>query len=199
MNRIRRHLSYANVVATLALVFAMSGAAVAAKHYLVESARQINPKVIKKLRGNTGLRGAPGASGPRGEPGPQGSQGLSALSTLPSGQSESGDYGAVAQAKNYFDAMVSFPVPLSASIPLANVIYGDVGTPTTHCSGPGHAAPGYLCIYSTSHSNVTVPPEVTSFEGSEAKGAGRYGFLLQWLASTLNESFDVGTYTVTAP
>jgi hypothetical protein len=30
MERIRRHLSYANVAATLALVFAMSGGAIAA-------------------------------------------------------------------------------------------------------------------------------------------------------------------------
>jgi hypothetical protein len=30
----RRHLSYANVVATLALVFAMTGGAFAASHYL---------------------------------------------------------------------------------------------------------------------------------------------------------------------
>ena len=33
----RRHLNYANVTATLALVFAMSGGALAAKHYLVSS------------------------------------------------------------------------------------------------------------------------------------------------------------------
>jgi hypothetical protein len=32
MNKIQRHLSYANVVATLALVFAMGGSAMAAKH-----------------------------------------------------------------------------------------------------------------------------------------------------------------------
>jgi hypothetical protein len=32
MNAHRRHLNYANVVATLALVFAMSGGALAASH-----------------------------------------------------------------------------------------------------------------------------------------------------------------------
>jgi hypothetical protein len=46
MNSIRRRLSYANVVATLALVFAMSGGALAASHYLVNSTKQINPKVL---------------------------------------------------------------------------------------------------------------------------------------------------------
>lgn len=52
----RRHLSYANVVATLALVFAMSGGALAAKHYLVNSTKQFNPKVLKSFAStNTSL------------------------------------------------------------------------------------------------------------------------------------------------
>jgi hypothetical protein len=72
---IRRHLSYANVTATLALVFAMSGGAMAAKHYLINSTGQINPKVLKTLRGRTGrpgLTGIEGPSGPAGAPGPSG-------------------------------------------------------------------------------------------------------------------------------
>ncbi len=71
----RRHLSYANVVATLALVFAMSGGALAAKHYLIDSTKQISPKVLKKLRGNTGPRGARGATGASGAPGKEGPPG----------------------------------------------------------------------------------------------------------------------------
>src|SRR3982074_922171 len=53
----RSHLSYANVTATLALVFSMSGGALAANHYLINSSRQINPRVLKKLRGETGPQG----------------------------------------------------------------------------------------------------------------------------------------------
>lgn len=71
----RRHLNYANVVATLALVFAMSGGALAAKHYLINSTKQINPKVLKKLKGNAGKTGATGAAGVAGAPGATGSQG----------------------------------------------------------------------------------------------------------------------------
>jgi hypothetical protein len=74
---IRRHLSYANITATLALVFAMSGGALAAKHYLINSTGQINPKVLKKLRGNRGSRGLPGISGIEGPAGPIGPAGLS--------------------------------------------------------------------------------------------------------------------------
>lgn len=49
MKALRRNLSYANVTATLALVFAMSGGALAAKHYLVNSTKQLNPRVIHSL------------------------------------------------------------------------------------------------------------------------------------------------------
>jgi hypothetical protein len=47
MTSIRRHLSYANVVATFALVFAMSGGALAAQHYLLRSPKQIKPSLLK--------------------------------------------------------------------------------------------------------------------------------------------------------
>jgi hypothetical protein len=53
MNSIRRHLNYANVVATMALVFAMSGTALAAKHYLISSTKQIKPSVLKSLEDGT--------------------------------------------------------------------------------------------------------------------------------------------------
>jgi hypothetical protein len=60
---VRRHLTYANVVATLALVLAISGAATAAKLYLITSTDQIAPEVLRELRGNTGATG-PTGSGP---------------------------------------------------------------------------------------------------------------------------------------
>jgi hypothetical protein len=72
---IRRRFSYANVVATLALVFAMAGGAVAAKHYLINSTSQINPKVLKKLKGASGKTGAAGPAGLNGTPGKEGPQG----------------------------------------------------------------------------------------------------------------------------
>ena len=95
MNPIRKHLSYANVVATLALVFAMSGGALAAQHYLVNSTKQINPKVLKKLRGRPGARGGFGATGPQGATGPagpSGPQGLTGPSTGPAGGDLTGSY-----------------------------------------------------------------------------------------------------------
>jgi hypothetical protein len=81
---IRRRLCYANVVATLALLFAMSGGALAAGHYLLTSTSQVSPKVLKALRGKAGpvgpqgaggAQGPAGSSGSKGEPGPQGPKG----------------------------------------------------------------------------------------------------------------------------
>ncbi len=106
----RRRISYANVTATLPLVFAMSGGAIAADHYLIRSTKQINPKVLKQLTGKTGKTGAPGANGatgpagavgaqgPSGKEGTQGKEGLRgeagnpAPSVLESGKTEHGDY-----------------------------------------------------------------------------------------------------------
>jgi hypothetical protein len=72
----RGRTTYANVAATLALVFSMTGGALAANHYLINSTKQINPKVLKKLQGHNGRSGAKGVTGQAGLAGPAGSQGL---------------------------------------------------------------------------------------------------------------------------
>ena len=91
----RKHLTYANVAATLALVLAMAGGAFAASHYLITSTKQISPKVLSKLKGRRGLagpQGPTGAIGPQGPGGPQGSRG-------PPGQR--GEQGPPGQARAY--------------------------------------------------------------------------------------------------
>ena len=67
-----KRINYGNVAATLALVFAMSGGAVAAtgvvssnarpaRHYVITSITQISPRVLRELRdhdrGEVGERG----------------------------------------------------------------------------------------------------------------------------------------------
>ena len=94
LSKLGRHLTYANVTATLALVFAMSGGALAATHYLISSTRQISPRVLRTLRGRTGprgpvgpagaaaksLTGKTGKEGPRGYTGSTGANGQSVTS-----------------------------------------------------------------------------------------------------------------------
>jgi Collagen triple helix repeat (20 copies) len=77
-SRLRKHLTYANVAMTLALVLAMSGGAYAAGKYVITSSKQISPKVLKALAGKTGPAGKPGPAGPAGPAGavgPAGSKG----------------------------------------------------------------------------------------------------------------------------
>lgn len=63
----RKHVPTA--LAATALLFAMTGGAFAAGHYLITSANQIKPSVLKGLRGKTGPRG------PHGQPGLAGKAG----------------------------------------------------------------------------------------------------------------------------
>ena len=74
LRRLRPRLTYANVAATLALVFAMGGSAVAASHYLITAKKQISPKALKEIAAS-GKPGAAGASGPAGPEGKQGAEG----------------------------------------------------------------------------------------------------------------------------
>jgi hypothetical protein len=82
----RSRVSYANIVATLALVVAVGGGTAWAAthkghhHYVITSAGQIKPKVLNKLHGAKGANGAPGADGAvgaKGATGPAGATGAS--------------------------------------------------------------------------------------------------------------------------
>jgi hypothetical protein len=84
---IRRHTSYANAAATLALVFSMSGGAIAANHYLISSAQQIKPNVLKHLKGRNGKTGPIGPTGPTGSAGGVGAAGT------PGPKGETGEVG----------------------------------------------------------------------------------------------------------
>lgn len=88
-----RRLSYANVTATLALFFAVSGGALAAKHYLITSPNQISPKVVKALKGNTGAAGARGATGAVGLPGKEGPSGKEGTPGKEGPQGKEGEVG----------------------------------------------------------------------------------------------------------
>lgn len=89
--RIRKHLTFANVAVTAALVFAMGGGAYAAQKYVITSTKQIKPSVLKELKkagpagpvgpaGPAGAKGANGQPGERGLPGEKGSNGANGTS-----------------------------------------------------------------------------------------------------------------------
>ncbi len=140
--RICGHFTVANVGMTLALVFAMSGGAFAAKHWTISSTSQIKPSVLKQLRGKVGPAGAVGASGPvgpvgpvgspgavgpvgaQGVAGPQGPQGPDGSpwtvgGTLPSGKTLEGEWAlgtsTASEAAPIVITAVSFALPLAAA------------------------------------------------------------------------------------
>ncbi len=74
-SKIRKRMTYTNFALTLALVFAITGGAYAAKKYVITSTKQISPAVLKQLQGKAGSAGAPGAPGQQGPAGPAGAAG----------------------------------------------------------------------------------------------------------------------------
>jgi hypothetical protein len=75
LSAIRNRITPSTVIATVALMLAMSGGAYAAGKYLITSTKQIKPSVLKQLTGKAGAPGAPGAAGAGGPGGAQGPQG----------------------------------------------------------------------------------------------------------------------------
>jgi hypothetical protein len=199
----RRHLSYANVTATLALVLAMSGGAMAAKHYLISSTKQISPKVLKKLKGNTGARGPAGAAGAAGAPGAPGAKGENGSNftpgtTLKSGETISGSWSVGGGTGDWLTSTVQFRVPL-ATPPTETELIAKGSAYTSNCPGPGKAAKGLLCVYETEVSSASFDTIYNNDErGESISGAGKTDFIIFYKGSG-TEAYAAGEWAVTAP
>ena len=138
---VRKHINYASVTATLALIFSMSGAAIAAKHYLINSTSQINPKVLKKLAGKPGPAGK---AGPLGKEGPQGKEGAVGKEGSVGKEGKEGKEGSAG--------------PTNVTVregELKSVPAGAVGVVTASCN-PGEKATGWGSSISGSDSEWTI-------------------------------------------
>jgi hypothetical protein len=199
----------------------MSGGALAARHYLINSTKQINPKVLKKLHGARGGLGPTGSVGPQGIQGPEGKRGakgekgdagvFSAAALLGKGERESGEFSVSAPGKvapgETVEGVATFQIPLT--VPIENQVeVTPVAKASTNCLAPGSAARGWLCIYTRSvSSNLeferAYDPE--SFEEKPAPGrSGRFGFGTRWKVVKKEGEEEgpveaAGTWTVTAP
>jgi hypothetical protein len=142
---IRRHLNYANVVATLALVFAMSGGALAASHYLITSTKQIKPTVLKSLKGANGTNGTNGANGVNGAPGEKGAAGSAGAEGKEGKAGASGTNG---------QSVTSAEIKASPK----NADCKEGGSEFTSASGKSYACNGEKGVL---HAGETLAPEAT--------------------------------------
>lgn len=158
-----KRLTYANVAATLALVFSMSGGAIAASKYLITSTKQISPKVIKKLKGKAGPAGLPG---PVGKEGPAGKEGVAG---------KEGKEGKAGQTSEAFEAsstgatnVTSATKTLSVALPAGS--YSITGMTQEQNRDTTHVAT-LLCILSAEGETLD---EV--FTDAPVFGSGSYGY-----------------------
>jgi Collagen triple helix repeat (20 copies) len=200
MKRLSGKLTYANVVATLALFLVLAGGtAFAAKQMLPNNS--VGTKQIKKeavtpaklskaskaaLTGAQGPKGDIGPAGPQGQQGDagskgdrgeQGEQGLRGEpgpfpATLPTGKSLSGYLEILAETTPITTESASFAFPLTAA-PAEHFIASGESTPTG-CTGdstdPG-AEPGNLCIFVLASTNVGEAGETGPEGGDEVTDA----------------------------
>ena len=219
--RLSGRLTYANVIATIALFVSLGGGAYAASggfgsggKLRICIARSGAMKAVRSSgrcsrgqqlvsvsqKGTVGPRGATGKAGAQGAPG---AAGASARSTLPAGASESGEYALSAGSGGLY-AMdgVTFPIPLAAGLPAANVLVLPTGTTSSpNCPGRGQADAGYLCIYETNDLNnidLTSSGVYTGLFNSQ-NGTSTVGFIAELVSPSTFSVGSFGTWTVTAP
>lgn len=217
LSRLRSRITYANVVATVALFVALGGSSYAALRITSKdvprnaltgadirdlTSRDIrNHSLLRRdfkrgqlLRGHKGARGLQGPMGATGDPGPL-------VDTLPSGKTLRGTYYALddpAPAGNFAVDVISFTFALTAT---PNDHYLPPGSPSTpECPGNSNnpsAAAGQLCVYSQARANVDTS---YSGDGMNFDHKDRFGFAVNVKSSgTASVFYDVGSWAVTAP
>ena len=207
MKGLRPRLTYANVMATIAVFIALGGASYAAiklpknsvgakqlKKNSVTSAKVTNNSLqavdFRKDQLPKGEQGPKGDKGPRGEPGPL-------AETLPSGKTERGFYGFAsnrAEGSNIYEpaTSISYPIPLTFSPAIHEV--PEFGSPTAECPGNEEeptAAPGNLCIYEGRADG--------GLEAEKDTTNGRLGVLLLFDVPEGHGYEFYGSWAVTAP
>jgi hypothetical protein len=183
----------ASVIAVVALIFAMSGGAFAARDYVAESSSQKRqkprrgprgPRGIQGIQGPQGLQGLPGlgVQGPEGQVGQKGPEGSPwvAGGALPSGKTESGTWIAavfeVEPGKSEGGAAISFGIRLLLPPEVHLIAEGEEGNEhATECPGTvalPRAAKGNLCLYTAEDQGLELEENYPFVSGALLKFKG---------------------------
>ena len=209
------------IVAVVALVAALSGAAFAASGGLTAKQQKEVKKIAKKFAGKPGATGPAGAQGPVGAPGKEGARGPAGAPGLTGPQGETGEAGVCSETKpvcvlpagatvsgnwNFYQqgeayAFVSISYPLRApEQPKYNYIKQNltagVGS-TANCPGSAlapQALPGNLCIYTSLESSNLGEPTFWA----EATGDNQAGQGWAFPVSNGEEAYGAGSWMYTA-
>lgn len=206
---LRRNLTPPTALAVIALVFAMSGGAIAAKNASDSAEASKTKRGPKGPRGKLGPQGLQGPQGPKGEAGergdvgPQGPKGdtgdpWTAGGFLPSGKSVGGTWvagvgeGILPGPTGAAAASISFGLPMNG-LPAVKVVKKEQEGVEHATECPGNlivpkAAKGVLCLYTAEES-----------AGMTLQGAtpSPYGAIVSWLGTPGTGSG--GVWIATAP
>jgi hypothetical protein len=220
MESVRKRLTFANVVSSLALFLVLAGGTAFAASQLGKetvgtkqlkkeavSLAKINTAAKNALKGATGATGPAGAKGEKGDKGDKGERGEAGPfpGTLPSGVTIRGTY-AIATHQNtagefHADAQ-SFGFTL-ASAPSPHFI-AKGATPPAQCPGTAlnpQAAAGNLCVYEGAQQNQAGTPSLFNPANGAPSSVSTTGFGIDVTggASTVENILSYGTWAVTAP
>jgi hypothetical protein len=200
MKLVRKRLTYANVMSSIAVFFVVAGGTAFAASQLGKesvgtsqlkkeavSLAKIKTSAKNSLKGAAGPAGPKGAEGPRGAEGPKGATGERGPkgetgepgpfpTTLPSGKTIYGAFemGITATAASQ---VLETAVSYTYLIPGQTAVYVPSGTTSPTCTGTAanpSAPPGFTCVYEKVGSNVGAGRGVNY--PSESAGFGLYAF-----------------------
>jgi hypothetical protein len=212
MKRVLGNLTYANVMATVAVFIALGGASYAAIKLPRNSvgAKQLKAGAVTPAKLNQASRsalvGPAGAPGPQGPAGPAGHAGADLTGTKPlaPGETQTGSFSAIAgepsgTTSRFMALSVSFPRPLASPLDGKHVVFlKTTERSAPHCPGVGQAEPGFFCAYAGVEQKATLS---FNFEDPETGfgGTSRFG-AVAFAQTTTKEQGDIsGSWAVTAP
>ena len=176
----------------------------AARHYLINSTRQINPRVLKKLKGNagkTGLSGQQGPAGVRGATGAEGAKGTRVLGFVHSAIRALGERRLRLLPRQHgYERLRHELGELSdpargGSADWAGRVYADVAGRALRRSRLGRCGIS-VHLWRAAH-RVLVANDLRLRGIGNLPGAGRFGLVMEWTVEA-EHAFEIGTYTVTA-